>query len=128
MEPLHFHNSIKNNICQASCVIIGFIFGHLVIIQIDFISYNHDPDVCAGLLVKLLDPLLALFERVSTSNIKYNTCSDSILVIHLCKGSISLLTSHVPHFVLDDVISEVLIPGEEAPSNSGLMSIFGIVF
>lgn len=96
---------------KSSCVITCFIFWNLMVVQINFISNNDYANICSCFLIEFLYPLLTLLKGLSASNIKDYACANSILVIHLCKWTISLLTSCIPHLVFDNVITKIFIFG-----------------
>ena len=106
---------------KSPCIIVCFVFGNLMLIQIDLITYNNDPDIGSCLLIKFLDPLLTLLKWFPAGHVEYYACTYGILIIHLCEWTVSLLSSCVPHFVLHNVITEIFILCKEATSNGSLM-------
>ena len=94
-----------------------------MVIEIYLVADNDDSNICSGFLVKLLNPLLALFEAVSAGDVEHDTCANSVFVVHLGEGSVPLLAGCIPHLVLHNVVSEVLVLGQEASSNGGLMRV-----
>ena len=94
-----------------------------MVIQINLVADNNDSNICSGFLVEFLDPLLALFEAVSARHIKHDACADRILVVHLCQRSVPLLSRRIPHLILNNVVSKILVLCQEAPSNSGFVGV-----
>ena len=94
-----------------------------MLFEIYFVSDDHYSNVGTCFLIELFNPGLALFKTVSARDIKNDASTDCVLVVHLRKTFVSLLPSSIPHFILDDVLTDIFILGQEAAANSGLMRV-----